>query len=175
MDKNSLVSKLTKDMIPTNITNNITSSGTLSAGVYKVELSGAGGGGGGNRHIGGWGGLGGAGELNTAIFILSAPGSYTFVSGKGGEGGAGSTGKKAGDGGAGGDSKFEIEGVISLIAHGGGGGQGGNKTGGTDGKPGGGVGGGASGGNSGSTIYGTEKGRTGTAGSNGYIKMYKYD
>ena len=176
IDLNSIGSDLTKY---TKTSVNVASSGTLETGLYEVELSGGGGGGGGNKHNEGWGGLGGAGELKKKVLLVMSPLNYTATIGKGGSGG-GAQGAyaNAGSGSAGGNTTLEIGDSFSITAFGGGGGSGGTDNDGSDGKPGGGVGGGASGGHCGKSIRGNvwaDSIRSGKSGSNGWLKIYKYN
>ena len=86
------------------------STDILSAGVYKVEIIGAGGGGGGgaahclhgnNKRSGR---DGGSGEIRTVMFILYEPATFTTKVGKGGSGGGYEVGNSYGGSGKAGES-----------------------------------------------------------------------
>ena len=102
-------------------------SGTLSAGVYKVVVQGAGGGGGGGvygcaRTVGG---AGGWGQYKYETFIVVNDTPFTYEVGKSGGGGSDDSACHDGDdGGKGGSSSFTIPELVSIVSEGGNGGEG---------------------------------------------------
>lgn len=102
-------------------------SGTLSAGVYKVVVQGAGGGGGGGvygcAHT--VGGAGGWGQYKYETFIVVNDTAFTYEVGKSGGGGSDDDACHDGDDGKkGGSSSFTIPELVSIVSEGGNGGKG---------------------------------------------------
>ncbi|MBD5405670.1 hypothetical protein HDR59_03935 [bacterium] len=160
-------------------------SGSLSTGIYYVEVAGAGGGGGAGGNNGNgfkckWahGGAGGKGEkIARVLFIPDGSKSYTYSVGAGGAGGKGHDGRGGDRGSAGNPSKLTFAAMgISITANAGGGGEQGHiDDRGADGVSAGngqGAAGGGGGGRSGGGL--TCNSASGGGGSNGWVVVRRY-
>ena len=100
-------------------------SGTLSAGVYKVVVQGAGGGaGGGVKMTSAKSGAGGWGQYKYETFIVVNDTAFTYTVGAGGKGGKPRFDDDGQDGQQGGSSSFTIADLVSITSLGGNGGKG---------------------------------------------------
>lgn len=155
----------------------ISSSSTLTPGIYRIEVAGAGGGGGGGHFCNEWfnmihkdGGNGGRGATKTEYIYLLKSETFSYTVGKGGSGGT-SRKCKCSDSGSSGGNSYLSNTLLSLSVSASGGAGGGRacESGSTDAKD---LGLGGKGG-SGGEANNIGKYEDGDSGSNGWVKIYQ--